>query len=270
MEYARSGSPDAERLVDRILSTSRWPATARRRGREHDEADLARLSHALAETRPEQAKQLADRAIVRAQARSDPQAAIEGLLAVVENLSSRQADTAASAIDLTALNVAGSGASSHPSLRDRVARALARFDPAGAHGLLETAGSPSGEAEINRISVYARTDPGEAARRAEDFLEGNSGLLRPLADLATALVGTRDMPGDPILFPIAHRTVRLALADRSWPDALPAIAVLEPAALDAVLAWFDDLPPDFPPITTWSHGYDASRSSLPFKADGHR
>jgi len=239
-EYARSSPADADRLVDRALSKGRWPsAWEGHRGKKIDEADLARLSSAIAQTRPSLADQLADRAIARAQGHTNPKRKFEGLLAAAANLSPHQTDKTAAAMEL-ALDMIGDD-ETHSTWRSQAARTLAQFDPDAANDLIDIAGAWSEEAEIHRIAALTLIDADQAVERAETILDQPEESSWLLADLAQALIGTRDAPGHPSLLPIARRTARLLLAGDHWSDMLPILAVLEPAALEAILEWFQEL-----------------------------
>jgi hypothetical protein len=238
-EYAGSSPGDAERLVDRALSRQRWPSAGEGRGPKIDEADLARLSSAISATRPAQARQLADRAIARAQGHTNPDRKIRGLLNAASNLSARHAEQAVVAIELALTVIAEGGPL--PEAHCEAARALVRFDAAAANTLLGVAVDQISYADIHRVAVWALTDPGQAAERAEKFLDQHEEWSWLFDELALVLVGTRDAPGHPSLLPLARRVARLALADDHWSDALTALAALEPATVQATLEWFQDL-----------------------------
>ncbi|GAA1986986.1 serine protease [Catenulispora subtropica] len=235
-EYARSSPADAERLVDRALSRPRWPIGGGK-GRRLDEVDLARLATAVSVTRPAQSEELARRALARAQAHRTSGKRFDALLALGTHLPACHGDMAVSAIR-SALEMITAGEVS-TGRRSAVAKALVRFDPEAAEHLVEI-GDQTQWTEIERIAVFASTAPARAAELAGERLG------RPdfdqyawwLPDLAQALVGSRDDPGHPSLLPIARLCVLAALAGEDWSEALPALAVLEPEAVEAVAAWF--------------------------------
>jgi len=112
---------------------------------------------------------------------------------------------------------------------------------AGEHG----EASVTGPARVIRGAL-----PGQAVERSTAPLERRgpwSQILGqpedrpfPHADLTAAPVGTRDAPGDSSVLPIARRAARRALSGKHWRQALPAPAVLEPEAVDALLEWLPE------------------------------